>query len=86
MGGKVGWGEAERTTNPVQKTVYFGVKMGYCRDAVDGETPYAVGVLHRLYDGSQNWDHLNLIFPVYFDLMRQFSPISPEGAGEVFLH
>ena len=45
-----------------------------------------VGVAHRLHDGEGNWEHLNLIFPVYFDLMRQFSPISPEGAREVFLH
>ena len=45
-----------------------------------------VGVSHSLHDGDGDWDHLNLIFPVYFDLMRQFSPISPEGAGEVFLH
>jgi len=36
--------------------------------------------------GQDSRDPLNLIFPVYFDLMRQFSPISPEGAREVFLH
>jgi hypothetical protein len=44
------------------------------------------GVGPSVHDGSQNRDPLNLIFPVYFDLMRQFSPISPEGSGEVFLH
>jgi hypothetical protein len=48
--------------------------------------PRSSASAHRLHDGSRNWDHLNLIFPVYFDLMRQFSPISPEGAREVFLH
>jgi hypothetical protein len=36
--------------------------------------------------GGFAWDHLNLILPVYFDLMRQFSCISPEGAREVFLN
>jgi hypothetical protein len=30
---------AERTVNPVQTTVYFGVKMGSCRDAVGAEIP-----------------------------------------------
>jgi putative transposase len=37
-------------------------------------------------DGTRNWDHLNLIFPVYFDLMRQFSCISPEGERDSYLH
>jgi hypothetical protein len=42
--------------------------------------------LIETYDGTPNWDHLNLIFPVYFDLMRQFSCISPEGEQDSFLH
>ena len=37
-------------------------------------------------DCIQNWEHLNLIFLVYFDLMRQFSCIYPEGPGELFLY
>jgi hypothetical protein len=36
--------------------------------------------------GQDSRDPLNLIFPVYFDLMRQFSPISPEGSLEIYLH
>ena len=36
--------------------------------------------------GQDPRDHLNLIFPVYFELMRQFSCISPEGARDSFLH
>jgi hypothetical protein len=39
-----------------------------------------------LETGQDSREHLNLIFPVYFDLMRQFSPISPEGSRDVFLH
>jgi hypothetical protein len=34
----------------------------------------------------ENRDHLNLIFPVYFDLMRQIPSIHSEGAEEVLLH
>jgi len=34
----------------------------------------------------ENREHLNLIFPVYVELMRQIPSISMEGAREVFLH
>jgi len=37
-------------------------------------------------DRVQAGENLNFIFPDYFDLMRQFPPIYPEGPGEVFLH
>jgi len=33
-------GKAERTANPVQTTGIFGVKRGYCRNAVDGGNPF----------------------------------------------
>jgi hypothetical protein len=38
------------------------------------------------HDGSQNWDPLNLIFPVYFDLMRRYPSIPPDDGRAVFLH
>jgi hypothetical protein len=42
--------------------------------------------LLETYDGSRNWEHLFLIFPVYFELMRQFSSIPPEGAQDSLLN
>jgi hypothetical protein len=51
-----------------------------------GGNPLQYRCVPSPHDGTQNRDPLNLIFPVYFDLMRQFSPISPEGTREVFLH
>ena len=33
-------GKAVRTANPVQTTAVFGVKRGYCRNAVDGGNPF----------------------------------------------
>jgi hypothetical protein len=29
-------------------------------------------------DGTRNWDHRNLIIPVYFDLMTRFPAFQPE--------
>jgi hypothetical protein len=39
-----------------------------------------IGVAHCLHDGSRNWDHLNLIFPVYMKLMMGFPSFQPEDA------
>jgi len=38
------------------------------------------------YDGIQNWEHLNLIIPAYFDLMRQFPSVILENARDIHLH
>jgi hypothetical protein len=43
-------------------------------------------VIQRLRDGSGNWDHLNLIFPVYLKLMTGFPSFQPEDVGAELLH
>jgi hypothetical protein len=45
------------------------------------ENPCDIGVFHRLHDGSQNWDHLNFIFPVYMKLMAGFPSVHQENIG-----
>jgi hypothetical protein len=40
----------------------------------------------RLHDCNGNWDHLNLIFPVYLKLMTGFPSFQPEDAGAELLH
>jgi hypothetical protein len=39
-----------------------------------------------LHDCSVNWDHLNLIFPVYLKLMTGFPSVNPEDVGAELLH
>ena len=39
-----------------------------------------------LHDCSGNWDHLNLIFPVYLKLMAGFPSSHPEDVGAEYLH
>jgi hypothetical protein len=39
-----------------------------------------------LRDGKGNWDHLNLIFPVYLKLMTGFPSFHPEDVGAGLLH
>ena len=41
---------------------------------------------HRLHDGSGNWDHLNLIFPVYLKLMTGFPSVHSDDVGAKLLH
>jgi hypothetical protein len=41
---------------------------------------------NRLRDGSGNWNHLNLIFPVYAKLMTGFPSFHPEDVGPELLH
>jgi hypothetical protein len=43
-------------------------------------------VIQRLHDGIGNWDHLNLIFPVYLKLMTGFPTFQPENVGVGLLH
>ncbi len=45
-----------------------------------------VGVPHRLHDGRGDWDHLNLIFPVYLKLMTGFPFLHLEDVGAGLLH
>ena len=45
-----------------------------------------IGAAHRLHDCSGNWDHLNLIFPVYLKLMTGVPSFHPEDIGVGFLH
>jgi len=45
-----------------------------------------VGVSKRLHDCSRNWDHLNLIFPVYLKLMMGFPSFLAEDVMAGFLH
>jgi hypothetical protein len=45
-----------------------------------------IRVLQRLHDGNGNWDHLNLIFPVYLKLMTGFPSFHQEDVGAEFLN
>jgi hypothetical protein len=38
------------------------------------------------HDGQGNWDHHNLIFPVYLKLMTGFPSVYPEDVGAELLH
>jgi len=40
----------------------------------------------RLHDGSGNWEHFNLIFPVYLKLMTEFPSFLAEEFGAEYLH
>lgn len=42
--------------------------------------------IKETYDGKRIRDHLNLIFPVYFDLMSRYPSFYSEGSREIFLH
>ena len=57
---------------------YFRGETGVRRGAVDGGIPF--------HDCSGNWDHLNLIFPVYLKLMTGFPFTHPEEVGAELLH
>jgi hypothetical protein len=43
-------------------------------------------VIQRLHDGIGNWDHLNLIFPVFLKLITGFPSDYPGEVGAEFLH
>jgi len=45
-----------------------------------------VGMPHHLRDCGGNWDHLDLIFPVYLKLMTGFPSFQPEDVGAELLH
>jgi len=45
-----------------------------------------MGTTPLLHDCSGNWDHLNLIFPVYLKLMTGFPSYPPEDVGAGLLH
>jgi hypothetical protein len=70
-------GRAARTANPLQTTGIFGGKRGFAEMVLTGKP---------LHDCSGNWDHLNLIFPVYLKLMTGFPFFQPEDVGAELLH
>jgi hypothetical protein len=56
--------------NMVSRRVPFFLEIGPC----------------GLHDGNGNWDHLNLIFPVYLKWMTGFPSFHPEDIGAELLH
>jgi hypothetical protein len=71
-------GKSARTANPVQTTPFFEVNRGYRGEGFEEWKP--------LPDCSGNWDHLNLIFPVYLKLMTGFPSYQPEDIGVELIH